>query len=29
VARRAWCEPQNILNTKSYAELIEWLKTRS
>jgi DNA polymerase (family 10) len=29
VARRAWCEPQNILNTKSYAELMEWLKTVS
>jgi len=28
VARRAWCEPKNILNTKSYAELMEWLKSR-
>ncbi|MFN4179904.1 MAG: DNA polymerase/3'-5' exonuclease PolX [Armatimonadota bacterium] len=28
VARRAWCEPVNILNTRSYAELMEWLKSQ-
>lgn len=25
VARRAWCEPHNILNTKNYHELMNWL----
>lgn len=25
VARRAWCEPSNILNTKNYKELMNWL----
>lgn len=25
VARRAWCEPSKILNTKNYHELINWL----
>ncbi len=28
VARRAWCEPQNLLNTRNYAKLREWLKAR-
>lgn len=28
VARRAWCEPVNILNTRSYEQLVEWLKSR-
>ncbi|MCS7187047.1 MAG: DNA polymerase/3'-5' exonuclease PolX [Armatimonadetes bacterium] len=28
VARRAWCEPKDILNTKSYEQLVEWLKSR-
>ncbi|MBA2848632.1 DNA polymerase/3'-5' exonuclease PolX [Thermosulfuriphilus ammonigenes] len=28
VARRGWCEPQNILNTFSYRQLKEWLKKK-
>ncbi|MCS7263218.1 MAG: DNA polymerase/3'-5' exonuclease PolX [Armatimonadetes bacterium] len=28
IARRAWCEPQNILNTRSYSNLLDWLKHR-
>ncbi len=28
VARRAWCEPKHILNTRSYEELREWLRSR-
>ena len=28
VARRAWCEPANILNTRSYEQLRDWLRAR-
>ncbi len=28
VARRAWCEPANILNTRPYEQLRDWLKVR-
>lgn len=28
VARRAWCEPANLLNTLSYKELLRYLRTR-
>lgn len=28
VARRAWLEPENVLNTRSYDELVKFLKTR-
>ncbi len=28
VARRAWCEPSHILNTRPYAALREWLRGR-
>jgi DNA polymerase (family 10) len=28
VARRAWCEPANILNTRSYEQLQDWLRAR-
>lgn len=28
VARRAWCEPANILNTRPYGQLRDWLKVR-
>jgi DNA polymerase (family 10) len=24
-ARRAWCQPQDVVNTKSTADLIAWL----
>jgi DNA polymerase (family 10) len=27
-ARRAWCQPQDILNTKTTEELLRWLKER-
>lgn len=26
VARRAWLEPKNVLNTRSYGELMDWLR---
>jgi DNA polymerase (family 10) len=26
MARRGWAEPQNVLNTRSYAELHAWLR---
>jgi DNA polymerase (family 10) len=28
VARRAWCEPKDIVNTRPYTELREWLSAR-
>jgi DNA polymerase (family 10) len=28
VARRAWCEPANILNTRSHEQLRDWLRAR-
>lgn len=28
VARRAWCEPKHILNTRNYEALRDWLKAR-
>lgn len=28
VARRAWCEPKDILNTHDYPALMDWLKAR-
>jgi DNA polymerase (family 10) len=28
VARRGWCEPANILNTRPYEQLRDWLRAR-
>jgi|YelNatPaOPRAMG01_1025707.scaffolds.fasta_scaffold12835_4 DNA polymerase (family 10) len=29
VARRGWCEPQDVLNTLSYEELLKWTRKRT